>query len=215
MKNLLTYLILLIVISAAVGCSAQTLTDVLNQSKFNETEKEDIIKLVDFFENQILIEGKSRKESYEIILVSENEGYNRVTDMIPIEKQRKAFKGISSSAYNNIWLEGKGRIYTTYDGVKVEKPISYKSIGISTDGKYIKLLKKLGKGNEKIKHYYNSIMDSGDIPLYPNLFGLLVDINANWTEDVEQSHWRLIIAIHMLTINEQHNRYKSIKATKN
>lgn len=209
MKNLIFILIVLLI---TAGCNTpKSIMGLLKQSEFSEIEKRDIVKLVDFFESQITVEGKIKKESYENLITDIYEDYNSITNKISIEEQRKVFDDINSSTFKNIWLEGEGKIYVTFDGKKLKEPIKYKGIGMSTEGKYVELLKRLGKDNEKINQYYNSLVELGDIPLYIDLYGKLIDLNAKWTEDVEQSQWRLIIAIHILTINEQQNRYMSIK----
>jgi hypothetical protein len=211
MKKLFIILVLLIVASAFVGCSSpQSLLSILEQSEYSEIERQDLTKIVDFFESQIAIEGKSKKKSYQLMLSQAYDDYMAIPNKISIGKQRELFKDISPSLYNDIWFEGEARAYKSYEGEEFESPIRYKSISAKIDSKYVKLLQTLGKDNPKIKIYVERMQNAGDFPMFYNLFGMLVDPKANWTENLDDSHWRLIISLHLLTINEDQNRYMSL-----
>jgi len=188
----------------------KSLVSILEQSEYSEIERQDLTKLVDFFESQIAMEGKSKKESYELMLSQAYDDYMAIPNKISIGKQRELFKDISSSLYDDIWYEGEAIAYKSYEGEEFEAPIRYKSISARVDSKYIKLLQTLEKENPKIKIYVERMQNAGDFPMFYNLFGMLVDPKANWTENSDESHWRLIISLHLLTINEDQNRYLSL-----
>ena len=209
MRKLTIYLIIFIVVS---GCnSSQPLMNLLAKSEYSKRERQDLIKLVTFFESQISIEGKSKKEAYEQIISITNKDYMAITNNISIDKQREIFKEINSSLYHDIWYEGDAKAYKSFKGKKFDNPIKYKSISAKIDSKYIKLLQNLGKSNPKIASYVEKTQNTGDFPMLYNLFGMLIDTELNWTENLDDSKWRLIISIHLLTINEDQNRYISLK----
>lgn len=196
----------------ALGCTNNTdsLSTILDQSEFTEIEKQDILKLVEFFESQIAIKGKSKKESYETIVMDVYNDYYAISNKISIEKQRIIFKEINSSTYQEIWYETKGRAFVSHDGIRFKKPIPYLTIVAQVDRKYVKLLQTIGKQEPKVAFYANNLRSNGDFPIHATMAGLLLNSKAEFIEDLDQSHWRLIIAIHLLSSNEQDNRYMSI-----
>lgn len=209
-------LIILISCLFLFGCkSSNTLYGVLDKSDFTETEKMDIVKLVDFFESQIQVEGKTRRESYEMLLIDFDTSYSyALSKKIEIEKQRKLFENINESTYNEVWYESKGTAYKSYEGKDFREPISFKSLSANAQGKYAKYLQKIGRKNKVVKKYVEKLQASGDFPIGFSFWWILTNLDENQVENFEKSYWRIIISIHLSSINESENRYQELSDEK-
>ena len=209
MKNILYILILC---SLFFSCkNSKTLTDVLNKSEFTNSEKQDIVKMVEFFESKIVSSEANFKQDYEAFVKSVYQnGYEVILSKIDINEQRKLTKGISNSTFNEIWEISKSRAYMSYSEVKFEEPIAYESLSINTQGKYVRLLQKISKSNKKIEHYTNAMLNSGDFPLFTYTFNLVFDSYGNASGDISNGEFRIIFALELLTINENTNRHISL-----
>jgi hypothetical protein len=97
-----------------------------------------------------------------------------------------------------------------HGGIKVDEPIHYKSTAAVNVEKYARLLKKIGENQPKVDGYLTILEQSGDFPGIYHLYPAFVDQEGVWTTNIDESHWRLIIAIHFLGINEDQNRYMSL-----
>ncbi|PKP51696.1 MAG: hypothetical protein CVT95_00305 [Bacteroidetes bacterium HGW-Bacteroidetes-12] len=210
MKNILYILILC---SLFFSCkNNKTLTDVLNKSEFTNSEKQEVIKMVEFFESKIISSEANFKQDYEAVvksIVSEG-GFEVIVNKIDINEQRKLIKSISNSTFNEIWEASKSRAYMSYSGVKFEEPIPYESLSVNTQGKYVRLLQKLSKNNKKIEYYTNAVLNSGDFPLFAYSYSLLFDYKENSNGDIRDGELRLIFALELLTINENTHRHISL-----
>lgn len=189
----------------------KTLTDVLNKSDFTNSEKQEVIKMVEFFESKIISSEANFKQDYEAFVKSFYEkGYEEILSEIDINEQRKLMKSINNSTFYEIWEISKSRAYMSYSGVKFEEPIPYESLSVNTKGKYVKLLQKLSKGNKKIEHYTNAVLNSGDFPLFQYTYNLLFDYKGNSNGDTRNGELRIIFALELLTINENTYRHISL-----
>ncbi len=209
MKNILFIFILC---SLFFSCkNNKTLTDVLNKSEFTNSEKQDIVKMVEFFESKIISSEDNFKQDYEAFIkeIYEN-GYEVILSKIDINEQRKLMKSINNSTFNEIWELSKSRAYMSYSGVKFEEPIPFESLSVNTQGKYVRFLQKLSKNNKKIEHYTNAVLNSGDFPLFAYSFSLLFDYKGNSNGDIQDGELRLIFALELLTINENTHRHISL-----
>lgn len=209
MKNILHILILC---SLFFSCkNNKTLTDVLNDSEFTNSEKQDIIKMVEFFESKIISSEANFKKDYEAFVKSVYQnGYEVILNKIDINEQRNLIKSISNSTFNEIWYKSKSRAYISYSEVKFEEPIPYESLSVNTNGKYVRLLQKLSKSNKKIEHYTNAVLNSGDFPLFAYTYSLLFDYKENSNGDIRDGELRIIFALELLTINENTHRHISL-----
>lgn len=203
MKKLIFIIILL-----NFSCTSKSILEVLNKSEFSDVEKQDILKLTEFFESKILIEGEGIDESYKQFLIEISNNYESIGKKIPIEEQRNLTNTLDKSTLNELWYETTTKAFVSFNGQKLKKPINYKSLGGEIDGKYSNLLKNLGGENPKINSYLDEMKNLGDFPMFYSLFGLLVDTKPSFVENLNEGHWRLIIAIHILTVNENQERYK-------
>lgn len=210
MKNILFILILC---SLFFSCkNNKTLTDVLNKNEFTNSEKQDIVKMVEFFESKIISSEANFKQDYEAFIkeIYEN-GYEVILSKIDINEQRKLMKSINNSTFIEIWELSKSRAYMSYSGVKFEDPIHYESLSVNTNGKFVRFLQKTAKKNEKIEHYTNAVLNSGDFPLFQYAFNLMFDSYGNASEEIINAELRIIFALELLTINENTHRHISLR----
>lgn len=184
----------------------------MSDSEFTNSEKQDIVKMVEFIESKIISSEANFKQDYEAFVKSFYEkGYEAILSEIDINEQRKLMKSINNSTFYEIWEISKSRAYMSYSGVRFEEPIPYESLSVNTQGKYVKLLQKLSKGNKKIEHYTNAVLNSGDFPLFAYSFSLLFDYKGNSNGDIRDGELRIIFALELLTINENTHRHISLR----
>ena len=209
MKNILFIFILC---SLFFSCNNNnSLNNVLSDSEFTNSEKQDIVKMVEFFESKIISSEANFKQDYEAFVKSFYEkGYEEILNKIDINEQRKLMKSINNSTFNEIWELSKSRAYMSYSGVKFEEPIPFELLSVNTQGKYVKFLQKLSKGNKKIEHYTNTVLNSGDFPLFQYTYNLLFDYKGNSNGDTRNGELRIIFALELLTINENTHRHISL-----
>lgn len=207
------FLYILILCSLFFSCkNNKTLTDVLNKSEFTNSEKQDIVKMVEFFESKIISSEANFKQDYEAFIkeIYEN-GYEVILSKIDINEQRKLMKSINNSTFIEIWELSKSRAYMSYSGVKFEEPIHYESLSVNTNGKFVRLLQKLSKNNKKIEYYTNAVLNSGDFPMFTYSFSLLFDYKGKPVGDIQNAELRIIFALELLTINENTHRHISLR----
>lgn len=208
MKN---RLFILVLCGLLLSCKEnKSLNDALKDSGFTNSEKQDIVKMVEFFESKIISSEANFKQDYEAFIkeIYEN-GYEVILSKIDINEQRKLMKSINNSTFIEIWELSKSRAYISYSGVKFEEPIPYESLSVNTNGKFVRLLQKLSKNNKKIEHYTNAVLNSGDFPLFAYSFSLLFDYKGNSNGDIRDGEMRIIFALELLTINENTHRHIS------
>jgi hypothetical protein len=58
--------------------------------------------MVEFFESQITVEGKSRKESYEIMVTETYNDFMAIPNKIPIKDQRLFISSLNTSTINEL-----------------------------------------------------------------------------------------------------------------
>lgn len=207
----------IIILFSLFSCNENyNLLSSLEDSTFSQEEKNDIIKLVQFFESNINNEGESDLNfAYRNFIrqsVDSEIGHLEFLQLkMPYDNQVKVIENINHTTKNEIWSTAKATAYKSYKGSKLNPPIQYGTTSINIKGKYLKWLEILGETNPKIKHYVKSAKDRGDFPPFLNtLQGLIMDTHANWTEDLSKPEWRIIISIHFINSNEELNSYKSI-----
>jgi len=184
--------------------------DTLNQSEFTASEKEDIVKMVDFFESKISVSGNDFNKPYkEFIQSLVNDGNSILDSTFNYEEQREMLTSINANTKSEIWSKAKSRAFYSFNGEKLKEPIKYESLAISIDGKYIKLLDKIAKKDEKIKYYVTKAKEAGDFPMFYNLSGLLIGVDNKWV-DFNEGHWRLIVSIQILTMLENDKRHMEL-----
>jgi hypothetical protein len=182
----------------------------INQSKlsgnktfrktFTESEIQDLQLLFDFFNESICSETNTEdfsvcyKEFFKKLEKSEETGEIHLD--IPFDKQMKVYDSFSDSTFNEIWTLGK----SWNDGDAPQD--LYSPVHFTPNGKYLKFLKSTGKDDNVIKHYYESIIATGDIS--PSIIsGLLVNYDHYNIKDIRV---RFIVAVHYLSLNDRSER---------
>ncbi|MCK5676954.1 MAG: hypothetical protein KAH72_00555 [Flavobacteriaceae bacterium] len=192
----ITYIIVLII---STSCGSYDLKQKslkyskgLNQS-FEKKEINDLYKILNFFDNQIMSSFKSKSmiESYDLFNVKDLELKDEglIFGNIPFSKQKELYSSINKSTFNEIWNLGK-----SFKENGRESSIVF----IRTDGKYANYLQELGLKNNFIKIYIETIKNYNDIP--PPLFYTITENYKNF--DITDENIRLMIAIHYLTLND-------------
>ena len=200
MKNLLLISTLLI----ALSCTTQKQNDLLNDQTtkklFTTTEINDLAKIQTFFDKSIGLTDSDKQENVEKVYTDfflQNADIEKVADfktLINFSDQKELYNQLDENTFNDIW-----EISWSKKGNSVD---SLQHIQLNGHGKYMDLLKTVGKQDTVINNYYNSLEIAGDIS--PSMFADLVRNYENY--NINDSKIRLIIAIHYLTINDQLKR---------
>ncbi|PHS50741.1 MAG: hypothetical protein COB01_11930 [Lutibacter sp.] len=139
------------------ACKTNSSTKELN-SHFTKKEIADLKYVNNFFKEQICKNQKDKdfKTCFENMNKEFIEfGFDPIFQRVDFESQKKMYESISKSTFDKIWGFSKSWKYS--DTTK------YKSIGISTVGKYVDYLKDVGKENNYIIEYTDNFLSIGDI----------------------------------------------------
>jgi len=194
---------ILIYLIFAISCT--TATNGLKSDKtinkiFNKDEIKDLEILVNFFENQIClgqnIDLKNKQDCYESFFkhMVHCEEIGEVILNISFEAQKKIYDEISQSTFNQIWAIGKTWEHNSTDTLKY--------LFLNEKGKYIKFLKEFGTVNPFVEGYYDSFKLIGDIS--PSMFAGIIMRYKEF--DISDAKFRLLLAIHYLTVNDDYER---------
>ncbi len=169
------------------------------KSVFNQSEIEDLERIMDFFKKNICFSKDSLKKN-------EVNCYKKFIDrafylakkgenitITPLFNQKEFYNKLKKETFNEVWHYGYSKKPNSLDTLRV--------LDFNTKGKYAKYLKELGKNSKVIDHYYNSFIMSGAYS--PSLFTFLLERKYYKIEDIRL---RLVIAISYLTINDYAQR---------
>ncbi len=201
------YYSIIFIILTLVGCSDKQPksldTDPIVIQIFEDTEIRNLSKILQFFEEQICtnqqIDNEKISDCYKAYLKQLSKAVETgcIEINIPFEEQKKMYKAIDTSTFNQIWYIGKQRF--------PDSPKTFKYFTLYHNGKhvkYLKFLKAVGDKNEIIKDYYEALRSVGSIS--PTSVAHL--LKSYQLYDVSDIKIRLIIAIHYLTLNDQYER---------
>ena len=119
-----------------------------------------------------------------------------IWEKIDFNEQKKLYKKISESTFNEIWMFCE----TTYYPSKIKA----KSLCANAIGKYQKYLADLGKTNPRIAEYAHKIEASGDFSGMSLQYHEI--LNHKNSYDLNDPNIQLIMAIHYLSIKDQITR---------
>ncbi|MCL3782229.1 hypothetical protein EMN47_17715 [Prolixibacteraceae bacterium JC049] len=200
MKNLLLISTMII----ALSCTTQRQNDLLNdqtiKESFDTTQINDLVKIQSFFDKSIGLTENDKQENMGKVyndFFLQNSNIKKVSDLklsINLNDQKALYNQLDKNTFNDIW-----EISWSKKGYSTD---TLKHIQLNRQGKYVELLKTIGKQNTVISNYYNSLEIAGDIS--PSMFADLIKNYKNY--DIKDPKIRLIIAIHYLTLNDQFER---------
>jgi len=179
------------------SCKTQYSITELNNN-FTSEQVSDLNKISTFFKNQMCLNmDHDFKTCYEQIpheyLQATGNGFWANIDF---DKQKKLYKEISQSTFDEIWMFSKSTAYPS--------EIESKSIAAVANGKYYKYLKSLGNKNPRIAKYATQINASGDFSLLDIRFREVLKNKKYF--DLKDPNIQLILAIHYLSLNDQVKR---------
>ncbi len=180
------------------SCKTQYSTTVM-QNNFSEKQIKDLEKITVFFKESICLSKNPKfKKCFEKLPHEYMEAVGSpVWSNINFEKQKKLYKQISDSTFNQIWVFCKSINFNN-------NKKTLKSICSRYNGKYQKYLIDFGKQNEAIKVYANKVVGAG---VYPTLYLHYSHILRNKKYfDLNDPNIQLIIAIHYLSLNDEWQR---------
>ncbi len=152
-----------------------------------------------FFESQIK-DGKKPIDScykdWAVNLWSENR------KEIDFESQKKAYKKINNSTFNEIWSFCRS-IYLEKDTLK--------SVCLNYEGKYLDYLKLLADRNLELKNYVKTTEETGDIPQLHHLHNLFFELDTlndqyKMKENFKDYNIKVILTINTLNAIDQFYR---------
>ncbi|WP_347175152.1 hypothetical protein [Polaribacter uvawellassae] len=180
--------------------------DTLLSESFSTYELNDLAKIVDFFESQICKKyGDLNKcdiqKAYKKFNVADSISYPRYLNFIDFKKQKELYNKITPKLKYKIWAHP-----FTIEGKKEIKDVLW----IRGNGDYINFLKRVGNSKKEFeifKKYAEEIELSNDLSV-KNEWDLALNYRFYDSKDIK---FRLLIAIHYLSLNEQFIQPQLIK----
>jgi hypothetical protein len=201
MKQLLIIGLILGLTNCSVG-QQKLADDKTIKKSFSETELQDLQLLYDFFNQTICDSDQELANCYDDffkkVKLAADSGSMYLH--IPFENQKAIYKRFQDSTFCQIWAFGK--TWTPENQNDTLREVYYK-----WDGKFMDFLRKAGKKNKFIKAYHESVEAAGGPP--PSLIaGIIMNYDNLNIEDLKV---KFVIAIHYLTLNDQHKRKEKNK----
>lgn len=137
--------------------------DKLLSESFSDNELENLAKIVEFFENEIIIDkGLSKPENYKIF-TNNSAKYVLKNDTIKLKidykNQQKLYRSLDSSFFKEIWVfyaQKKSKVGNLY----FEEEAKY---NMNIVGKFFKYLKNLSKYDRIVNDFHKNASISNDI----------------------------------------------------
>ena len=207
MKHFLYTLVLLFLL----GCSSES-QDSLEfndtvKSIFSTPEIEDLNKILTFFESEIFEKAETDCSSISTCYqpffdkMKSNEEAGEFNIEISFEKQQKLYQSIDSSTFNQIWSFSWG---TVRNG---DSRDTLKMMLWNNEGKYFEFLEKFAKEEVVVQNYYETYTKAGTIS--PSMVAGLIMYHDKY--DIKDIRFRLLIAIHYLTLNDERKRKEKVE----
>lgn len=197
MKNLYFIIILLIFASCETNFNTSELTQ-----NFTSEEIKDLKKFVDFFKVEFC-----ENSSYDFNNCFEKFAPNWIekglaysSDKIDFTKQKEFYSTIDKKTFDEIW-----DLCMTHQIQPIER--EYLDVCANTEGKYVKFLKDFGKTSPLVQKYYEDIIAAGDFD--QTGFSISDLWNKRNEIDLNNPNFQILIAIHILTMNDQFLRNKN------
>ena len=185
----------------SVSCFSQ-FTSVELESNFSSKQIKDLEKITIFFKTQLCKnEAAEFSACVNNLLPEIKKGYYEfIIERIDYNEQLRLYQSISQNTFFEIWAFC---VITNHINDK-----KFKSLCSSgANKKYTNFLSQVGLNNKYIAYYAKNIISSGDFSSSLSFIDTLLDTISD--EEINSPNIQLIIAIQMLTINDQ------IKQSKN
>ena len=194
MRKTLLLIIIFLILQVFHSCEKTYSTSELKDN-FTTEQIADLNEIREFFKKEIC--NSDFKTCFEkpnhVSLQANSLG---IWTKIDFNEQKKLYKKISESTFNEIWTFCE----TTYYPSKIKA----KSLCAVATGKYQKYLTDFGKTNPRIAEYAKKIEASGDFNgLYLQYYEIL---NHKSSYDLNDPNIQLIIAIHHLSLKDKVTR---------
>jgi hypothetical protein len=167
------------------------------EKNFTKDEIADLEKLSHFFKTQMCGDNQNFQTCMDSLIPILGEfGWQPILKNINFDEQEKLYQSFESDLFPEIW-----------DFCKVsnrERTWTKKSLCANTNGKYISFLKDLGKRNEVLNAYKNSILAAGDFVDMQRLEYQIFK-KTKWI-DLNDPAIQILISIDYLTQNDQQKR---------
>ncbi|UCS94957.1 hypothetical protein KZP23_08080 [Echinicola marina] len=178
------------------GCSQKFESIELNNN-FTEEEISDLHKLNEFFQTQMCGSASNFKSCIYSNLPDLLEyGYDAILENVDFDKQQKLYSDFQSDLFLQIW--------DFCQSGNFHEKVTYKSLCLNTDGKYLQFLKDLSDRNPDLKEYYDRMFDSGDWEPTGLLQGRIYTNPGYY--DLDDPSIQVLIAVQFLTQNDQQKR---------
>jgi len=201
MKQLLLIVLILGLTNCSVG-QQKLSEDKTIRKFFSETEIQDLQPLYNFFIQSICSSDRELESCYDDFFkkVKQAADSGSIHLQIPFEDQKEIYNNFQDSTFYQIWAFGK--TWTRENPNETLSEVYYR-----WDGKFMNFLKEVGKKDEFIRTYHESVEAAGGPP--PSL---IAGIIMNYEKlNIEDTKVRFVIAIHYLTLNDQYKRKEKIK----
>ena len=178
------YFLFTVFIFTAFACSEKdsNMESLLTSNGFNNSEAQEIKKLVDYFETETDINKSDLKKSYilfmDITALSPDSLANQIFNKTEFRQQ---INNLPKSVKSDLWQLINGTAYMSYDMVKFKEPINYKSLDIKTSGRYINLLKSIPE--KEVQNYVEDILKTGGLPTSFTYRSLVINFQDKKTVD--------------------------------
>lgn len=205
--------ILLLLILVAFSCSTHqySFDNLLNRNTFDKKEIKDIQKLTMYFESRMGINQKDLVHDYNILIFETSFYFDSIlNNLIFKDDLRSQLNDIALTTRNEIWTLSEATAYKSYYRKKFPKPIKYKSFGINPLGEYVELLKEISKKDTSIQPYIDEIALTGSLPSIYAIKDIAKSKQECQGANFESDYWRMVIAIHFITLIEDAYRHKEL-----
>ena len=189
------YIIILLFFSS---CETKFETPELSEN-FTTDVITDLEKLVTFFKIEFCESGSTEfKDCFQIVAPNWIEkGLEYSAEKIDFSEQKEVYKTIDQKTFNEIW-----DFCMTYQIRPTER--EYLDVCANTNGKYVDFLKDFGKSSPLVQKYYKDIIAAGDFD--QTGFTISNIWNKRNEIDLNNPNYQILIAIHILTMNDQFQR---------
>ncbi len=170
------------------------------QNQFTTEQIDDLNKIREFFAEQVCVSDFKtcyEQTNHDSLFMMGVGIWNKVD----FKEQKKLYKSISESTFNEIWMFCESTFYPS--------EIKAKNLCAVSNGKYQKYLTELGKSNPRIAKYAERIESFGDFSGLDFRYQEILNDNSSF--DLNDPNIQLILAIHYLSINDQVNRNAHLK----